>query len=106
MDDHDHIIDSNSDESKLARIFKMSVPQLRAFLPVRFPYEDLKALPFGDAEVVFRQGCCTEDDWQHYCYDFRNDSFKLSDLGAKESLEYAKKNDLPLPLSDRPVDAY
>ncbi len=103
MDDHNHIFESGSKESRLARICRMSVPQLRAFSPMRIPYEDLEKLCFDDAEVVFEAGFCTPEEWQRYCYDFRNKAFKISDLGRIMAKQYARANNLPLPLSDRPL---
>lgn len=102
MTDHSHVIDDQSRLSKLARICKMSIPTLRAMMPLRIPYDDLKQLTFGDAQVCHEMGVITEDDWGRYCYDFRDLAFRFSNLGKAAAAVYAQRNGLPLPMTDRP----
>jgi len=95
----EHLTDPDALICKLAALCKMSVPQVRAFLPMKIPIEDLKT--FEDAEVARRFECITEKEWREFCYHFRDKAFKFSDLGKVDAARHAEENGLHLPHSDR-----
>jgi hypothetical protein len=84
---------------KLAKLCKMSVPTVRAALPLRIPLEDLKTM--DDAETARHFGCITEKVWREFCFRWRNETFRFSNLGKAEAAQHAEENGLPTALSDR-----
>jgi hypothetical protein len=97
----DHWTNPDSLIGKLAKLCKMSVPTVRAALPMRIPLADLKT--YDDAEVARHFGCITEPQWREWCYLWRDSAFRFSDLGEAEAQQHARENDLPLSQSDQPV---
>jgi len=94
-----HWLDASTPISKLAKLCKMSVKQVRAFLPMKIPLSDIRT--FDEAEIARHFGCITEPEWREFCYKFRDDGFKMSDLGKEDAVRHAQDNDLPPPFSDR-----
>lgn len=84
---------------KLAKLCKMSVPTVRAALPLRIPLEDLKTM--DNAETARHFGCIKEPVWREFCFRWRNETFRFSDFGKAEAAQHAEENGLPTALSDR-----
>jgi len=94
-----HWLDDSSPLSKLAKLCKMSVPTLRDALPMKIPLKDLKTL--DDAETARHFGCIKEPVWREFCYRWRDEAFRFSDLGKREAARHAEEHGLKLPSSDR-----
>lgn len=98
----DHWINPDSMIGKLAKLCKMSVPTVRAALPLRIPLEDLKTM--DDAEIARHFGCITEKVWREFCYRWRDSADRFSDLGRAASVRHAAENGLRPARSDLPLE--
>ena len=94
-----HWLDPHLPICRLAKLCKMSVPTVKATLPMKIPLADLKT--YDDAEIARHFGCITEPEWREFCYHFRDKTFKFTDLGKADAARHAEENGLPLPHSDR-----
>jgi hypothetical protein len=94
-----HWLNDDTLISRLARLCKMSVPTVRAMLPMKIPVADLTT--FGEAETARHFGCITEPEWREFCYRWRDGADRFYDLGQDAAARWAADNDLPPPLSDR-----
>jgi hypothetical protein len=95
----DHWTNPDSLIGKLAKLCKMSVPTVQAALPMRIPLADLKT--YNDAEVARHFGCITEPQWREWCYRWRDETHRFSNLGIGAAAQHAAESSLPPPRSDR-----
>jgi hypothetical protein len=66
-------------------------------------FEQLRTskLTFAQVQQMHRDGRCGTELWEAYCYAFRNDVYRYSDLGKSEARRHAERFTIALPYSDR-----
>tara|TARA_Y100000310_G_scaffold218778_1_gene220082 strand:- start:2962 stop:3273 length:312 start_codon:yes stop_codon:yes gene_type:complete len=99
VDNENLLTDQDSPLAKLAKLCKMSIPQVKAFMPMKIPLEDIET--YDDAATARHFGCITEDEWCRWCYEWRDTTFRYSNLGKDAATRWAEDNNLPPPSSER-----
>lgn len=64
---------------------------------------ELRLLTYNQAYKLFCEGGINSQTFNHYCYIWRNESFRYSDVGINEAAQHAADYSLSPPYSDRPL---
>lgn len=62
--------------------------------------EKIVGARFRDVEIYRQKGLISEEDWEWYCYVFRDSTFRFSDIGKGAAARYAARRGIDLPMTD------
>lgn len=65
---------------------------------------EMQTMIFNEAQRRWKYGTITNEQFNEYCYEYRNLTFRYSELGQSQAREHARLNNLPIAYSDRAID--
>lgn len=66
----------------------------------------IKLLSFDEALVLHLRGDLSLEEWEEYCYSYRDACYRVGSQGTGCAARHAARAGLPLPYSDLPNGAW